>query len=110
MAALAVLEVMVNTQHKLSELVSGLTIFPQQMINVRISQDSSPGVLQNKQVERVVRECELELADKGRVVLRPSGTEPVVRIMVEGDCADAVGRMATKIASTVEKAGSSNRS
>ncbi len=100
---------MISTQRKLSELVSGLTIFPQRMINVRISKDSAPDVLQNKQVERVVRECELELADEGRVVLRPSGTEPVVRVMVEGNCEEAVGRMATKIASTVEKAGSGSR-
>jgi phosphoglucosamine mutase len=108
-AALAVLEVMISTQRKLSELVSGLTIFPQQMINVRIAQDSSPGILRNEQVARVVSECERELADEGRVVLRPSGTEPVIRVMVEGHCEDAVGRMATKIASTVEKVGSGNR-
>jgi phosphoglucosamine mutase len=108
-AALAVLEVMISTQRKLSELVSGLTIFPQQMINVRIAQDSSPGILRNEQVARVVSECERELADEGRVVLRPSGTEPVIRVMVEGNCEDAVGRMATKIASTVEKVGSGNR-
>ena len=109
MAALAVLEVMVGTQRKLSELVAGLTIFPQQMINVRIGQDLSPGILQNEQVQRVVRECERELADKGRVVLRPSGKEPVIRVMVEGSCEDAVGRMTSKIASTVEKVGSGNR-
>ena len=108
-AALAVLEVMISTQRKLSELVSGLTIFPQKMINVRIAQDSSSGILQNEQVTHVVSECERELADKGRVVLRPSGTEPVIRVMVEGNCEDAVGRMATKIASTVEKVGSGNR-
>ena len=100
---------MISTQRKLSELVSGLTIFPQKMINVRINQDTPPGILQNEQVTHVVSECERELADKGRVVLRPSGTEPVIRVMVEGNCEDAVGRMATKIASTVEKVGSGNR-
>jgi phosphoglucosamine mutase len=108
-AALAVLEVMVGTQKKLSELVAGLTIFPQKMINVRIDQDSSPGILQNEHVAHVVSQCERELADKGRVVLRPSGTEPVIRIMVEGNCEDVVGRMATKIASAVEKAGTVKR-
>ena len=108
-AALAVLEVMAGTQRKLSELVAGLTIFPQQMINVRIGQDLSPGILQNEQVQRVVRECERELADKGRVVLRPSGTEPVIRVMVEGSCEETVGRLTNKIASTVEKVGSGSR-
>jgi phosphoglucosamine mutase len=108
-AALAVLEVMASTQRTLEELVSGLTIFPQKMINVPISQDTPPGILQNEQVTHVVRECERELADKGRVVLRPSGTEPVVRVMVEGNCEDTVDRMAKKIASILEKVGSGNR-
>ncbi len=107
-AALAVLEVMASTQRNLQELVSGLTIFPQKVINVRISQDTPPGILQNDQVTHVVSECERELADKGRVVLRPSGTEPVVRVMVEGNCEDTVGRMAKKIASALEKVGSGN--
>ncbi|HJP07645.1 MAG TPA: phosphoglucosamine mutase, partial [Arenicellales bacterium] len=104
-AALAVLEVMVSTKTSLAALVQDLVVFPQCMINVRVDGVEPAGMLEDASVQDIVGICEKQLGERGRVVLRSSGTEPVIRVMVEGDCAKTVESLARKIADTVELAG-----
>ncbi len=104
-AALAVLEVMVSTKTSLAALVQDLVVFPQCMINVRVDGVEPAGMLEDASVQDIVGICEKQLGERGRVVLRSSGTEPVIRVMVEGDCAKTVDSLARKIADTVELAG-----
>ena len=74
-----------STGRTLAELVSGLQIYPQSMINVPINGSVSAAILlDDETVINAVREVESALDCNGRVVLRPSGTEPVIRVMVEG--------------------------
>ena len=103
--ALRVLHVMTSTGKPLSELAAEMPKFPQVMINVPVKRDldlaSAPEV-----VEAVAR-VEDRMAGRGRVVLRASGTEPVFRVMVEGENAEAVNEAAEEIATCVrEVAGS----
>jgi len=79
--ALQVLAVMKQTGKTLSELVSGMPKYPQTMINVRTGSQADPG--SSPKIREAVAAAESELADTGRIVLRASGTEPVIRIMVE---------------------------
>jgi phosphoglucosamine mutase len=99
---LQVLAIMRRTGRKLSELAEGMARYPQTMLNVktetRIDPDSS-GVIQ-----KAVRAAEKELAKTGRVVLRASGTEPVIRVMVEGEDEQQVLNVAQKLASVVSEA------
>ncbi len=104
-SALQVLEAMVRTNHSLHELKAGVTKFPQELVNVRMS--GSIDVAGLKSVQDAVRQAEAELGDSGRVLLRPSGTEPLVRIMVEGRDGRQVSRLATDLAHTVQAALSS---
>ncbi|MGH8580582.1 MAG: phosphoglucosamine mutase [Gammaproteobacteria bacterium] len=104
-SALQVLEAMVRTDHSLSELKAGVTKFPQELVNVRMS--GAVDVVGLKSVQDAVRQAEAELGVSGRVLLRPSGTEPLMRIMVEGRDGKQVSRLATDIASTVQEALSS---
>ncbi|MEA2093851.1 MAG: phosphoglucosamine mutase [Pseudomonadota bacterium] len=101
-SALQVLAAMVQGGKSLHELKAGMMKYPQHMINVPVSEkvdlDASPAV--QKAVERV----EQRLAGKGRVLLRPSGTEPVVRVMVEGEDEQTVRAEADHLASAVAKA------
>ena len=82
----------------LAELKMAMTKFPQVMINVPAV---SAKVMDNDAVQAAVREVEAGLGDKGRVLLRPSGTEPLIRVMVEGDDAQQVTRLAEQLAAVV---------
>ena len=78
--ALQVLAVMKQTGKRLSELVAGMARFPQSMVNVRTDRRIDPA--SSEAILKAVAAAESELADAGRIVLRASGTEPVIRVMV----------------------------
>ncbi len=101
-AALQVLEAMVDSDCTLKQLHSGVKKYPQQMINVPLS----PGFdLQNcKPIWDAVTDAEHQLAHRGRVLLRPSGTEPVVRVMVEAEEHTLTKQWVTQLADTVTQA------
>ncbi len=102
-AALQVVNALRLSGQTLSEARQGMVKYPQVLINVPlISQDH----LQHEVVKQAVSSVERKLADTGRVVLRPSGTEPVVRIMVEGEYSEIVYHCAQEIAASVEKVAS----
>ncbi len=103
-AALQVLESMVNNKQTLAELRQGMSKYPQCMVNVPIASKINPGDF--PLISKAVEKAEQELAGKGRVLLRPSGTEPLIRVMVEGQDADQVESLAHRIAdAVVESAG-----
>ncbi len=103
-AALQVLESMVNTEQSLAKLRQGMQKYPQCMVNVPIASRINPGDF--PQISQAVEAAEQELAERGRVLLRPSGTEPPIRVMVEGQDADQVESLAHRIADAVaETAG-----
>ena len=98
-SALQVLTAIVVTGKPLRELRGAMQKFPQTMINVRLGQD--PNVSASQSVRDAVSGVEDKLQGRGRVLLRPSGTEPVLRVMVEGEDADLVARLARELADVV---------
>jgi phosphoglucosamine mutase len=101
-AGLQVLAAMRESGKTLAELRSGLVIYPQVMINVRMIRRFD--VKESPRVQQAIKAVEGELADTGRVVLRASGTEPVVRVMVEGRDVAQVERLSRSLAETVRRA------
>ena len=101
-SALQVLVAMVESGRSLAELRNGMRKLPQTMVNVRI--DDPGGIAANPLVDDAIRGIEARLNGRGRVVIRPSGTEPVVRVMVEGEDADEVNEQAASLAAVVEQA------
>lgn len=101
-SALQVLAAVAASGRSLADLAGGFEKYPQRMINVQIAEPRN--VLDDPRVAEVVRSVETELAGNGRVVLRPSGTEPVIRVMVEGESAELVDILATRIAEVVRGA------
>lgn len=97
--ALQVLAIMKETGKRLSDLADGMPKYPQTMLNVRTSSKMDPD--SSREIQAAVVEAESELADAGRVVLRASGTEPVIRVMVEGEDHDQVVRIAKRLATVV---------
>jgi phosphoglucosamine mutase len=98
-AALQVLYAVQRAGRSLHELKAGMTKFPQCMENVRIG--SKVDIAGSVPIQSAVKEVEAELGDKGRVLLRPSGTEPLVRVMVEGEDAEQVARLTSRLAEVV---------
>lgn len=101
--ALQVLAAMVDRERPLDELVCSMHKLPQTMINVPTAQGRE--VIGVDGVTAAVRAVEQELGSHGRVVLRPSGTEPLVRVMVEGEVPEVVAGYAERIAEAVRRAG-----
>jgi phosphoglucosamine mutase len=103
-AALQVLEWLISRQQTLTEACADMEIYPQTMINVEtprsLDLDSEP------RVQDAVRQAESRLGDRGRILLRPSGTEPLIRVMVEGRDPGEVEMIATELAQCVESAAS----
>ncbi len=102
-SALQVMEAIVRTGQSLHHLKAGMTKYPQHLVNVRLDRDAAD-VLRAPGVTDAVKQAESELASNGRVLLRPSGTEPLVRVMVEGRDDGQVKRLADGIADAVRAA------
>ncbi len=101
-AALQVLAVMRTTGKALSKLAHGMAKFPQTMLNVKTEKNLDPS--KSSKIQDAISQVEGELADSGRVVLRASGTEPVIRVMVEGENENQVIHLAKKLAAVVAEA------
>jgi phosphoglucosamine mutase len=101
--ALQVLEVMVKTGKSLSELKQGLEKFPQTMINVPVGANGRKMLLESGRIRDAVIDIESQLNGMGRVILRPSGTEPLIRVTLEGSDSAQVQRLAQQLAETVRE-------
>ena len=105
--ALALLDVMVRSGKQLSELAASMSHYPQILINVTVGGAASAGTIaSSEEVTRAVSRAEERLGDEGRILLRPSGTEPVVRVMVEHADEAVCREVCEEIARVVERVGS----
>nr|BEI32097.1 phosphoglucosamine mutase [Photobacterium sp.] len=99
-AGLQIMAAMVSSKMTLKELSEGMKMFPQVLENVRFKGDGNP--LESEAVIAVTKAVEEKLGETGRVLLRKSGTEPLIRVMVEGEDGDAVAQYALDIAQAVK--------
>ena len=104
--ALQILTAVVASAKTLAELKAGMQRYPQSLVNVRleVSSRGQSDIQASETIQQAVRAAERELADNGRVVLRASGTEPVIRVMVEGKDWNLVQRLSQQLADTVRSA------
>ena len=89
-----------ETGRKLSELVAGMSKMPQEMVNVKTPDPQAAA--EHPELLKAVALKEECLSNRGRVLVRPSGTEPVLRVMVEGEDAQEVRSIANELALVVE--------
>jgi phosphoglucosamine mutase len=100
-AALQIMTEMQDSGKNLHELKSGMTKFPQVLLNIKTQ--AKPN-LDGDEIQKAVKDIEKKLGDTGRVLLRASGTEPLIRVMVEGQNEDKVIEYANQLAEQVAKA------
>ena len=102
LSALKLLEVLSSTGKKLSELASVMTVLPQALVNARVPNHKKEHYLEYQEVADAIRTLEEKFHGEGRVLIRPSGTEPLVRVMIEGRDQQVITEEAKKLASLIE--------
>jgi len=99
-SALQLLAIMHKTGSKLSELANVMKVFPQVLINLDVAE--KPPISEIEKLQKAIAEAEAELGDKGRVLIRYSGTQPLCRVMVEGPTEELTKKIADHLANVVK--------
>ena len=103
LTSLMLIEILLKSKKKASELASIVTIYPQVLVNAKVSGDKKYKYLEDEVIKAKIEEIEKEFADTGRVLIRPSGTEPLVRVMIEGENQDILDKRAHELAKLIEE-------
>lgn len=102
LSALHLLEVMVETKKSLSELSKVVTILPQALVNARVPNHKKESFMEYPEIADAIKELDEKFAGNGRVLIRPSGTEPLVRVMIEGNDKELIEQEAQKLAELIQ--------
>lgn len=103
LSAIQVLKVLKNTGKTLKELADEMEIYPQVLINVRVSNYGRVRFTSDLEIKNAISRAEEELGDSGRVLVRVSGTEPLVRVMLEGKDEQKIRELGESIAEVVRE-------
>lgn len=103
LTAIQLMNVLLDSHQPLSELASPVVFYPQVTKNLRVGDKAA--VRENAAVQKCVGEIAEELGDSGRILLRESGTEPVIRVMVESESSERCGQLADSVLATIRKEG-----
>lgn len=101
-SALHLLQVLTESGKKLSELASVMTVLPQALVNAKVSNRKKDYYMDNKNIAEAIADFEKRFAGAGRVLIRPSGTEPLIRVMIEGNDQEFIDREAKALAKLIE--------
>lgn len=103
LSALHLLQVMVDTKKPLSELASVMEVLPQALVNAKVPNHKKESYMEYSEIAEAIEELEKKFAGEGRVLIRPSGTEPLVRVMIEGKDQKIIDEEAKKLAELITK-------
>ena len=98
LSAMHLLDVMVHKNKPLSELASVVKVLPQVLVNAKVSNKNKYKYQEDEEIQKAIAELEAKFDGKGRVLIRPSGTEPLVRVMIEGQDQEELNKEAEKLA------------
>lgn len=103
LSALHLLQVLVETKKPLSELASIMDVLPQALVNAKVPNHKKDSYMEYAEIADAIAELEKKFAGEGRVLIRPSGTEPLVRVMIEGKEQKLIEEEAVKLADLITK-------
>lgn len=103
LSALHLLEVMVETKKPLSELATVMTVLPQALVNAKVPTHKKESYMEYPEVADAIAQLEKQFAGEGRVLIRPSGTEPLVRVMIEGRNQEEIDKAAHELAELITR-------
>ena len=102
LTSLMLIEIMLEKQAKLSELSKVIKKYPQVLINVKVNNDKKKNYETDEEIQKLVKELQEEFKDNGRVLVRASGTEPIIRVMIEGENQSDIEEKAQKLADLIK--------
>ncbi len=103
LSSLQVCETVVKSGKTFSQLSDEISIYPQVLINAKVSNDNKKKIDKDQEIQSLIKTGEEKLSHRGRILIRPSGTEPVVRVMIEGQKIDEIEKMAKELADLIQK-------
>ena len=103
LSALQLLGALKKSGKKLSELAGEVVIYPQVLVNAKVKNENKYAYEKNERIAAEIKKLEEQMASQGRVLIRPSGTEPLVRVMIEGQNKDEIQKLAEELAELIEK-------
>jgi len=103
LTAIQILSVIKEKSTKLSKLASVMTVMPQVLVNAKVDKDKRNGYLEDEIIKNKIDEIEKYFHGNGRVLIRPSGTEPLVRVMIEGKNQEELNQYAKELADLIEE-------
>ena len=103
LSALHLLQVMVETKKKLSELAQIMEVLPQALVNAKVPNHKKESYMEYSEIAEAIGELEKKFAGEGRVLIRPSGTEPLVRVMIEGKDQEVIQQEAKQLAELITR-------
>lgn len=102
LTAIQLLSVMKEKNTKLSKLANVMKVMPQVLVNARVAEDKKKAYMEDETIKNKIEEIEKHFDGKGRVLIRPSGTEPLVRVMIEGENLEELKMHANELAALIE--------
>ncbi len=103
LTSLMLIRAILEENKKVSELGNMVKLYPQILINAKVSNDKKYDYEKNSNIKQAIEKLEKEFAGNGRVLIRPSGTEPLVRVMIEGEDQNYITKKAQEMVSLIEK-------
>ena len=101
--AIQLLYVMKKTGKKLGELKQIMDVYPQVLVNAHVKNENKHAYLEDLEIQEEINKLEAQFKDEGRILIRPSGTEPLVRVMIEGKDKKVMEAAAKELAKLIEK-------
>lgn len=102
LSSLQLMKAVMASGRKLSELADPIRIYPQVLVNAKVANSKKEAYKDDEEIKAAIADCEKKMEGNGRVLIRPSGTEPLVRVMLEGDDTEELQKLAESIASLIE--------
>ena len=103
LTSLMIIQALLESKKTVSEFTSIINLYPQVLINAKVSSENKDNYKKNKKINDAIKELEKEFDGNGRVLIRPSGTEPLIRVMIEGENQDYIEKKAREIVDLIEK-------
>ena len=103
LTSLMLIMIMLKEKKKASEMKSIINIYPQVLINAKVSSDKKMTYTENKDINEAISKLEDEFKGRGRVLIRPSGTESLIRVMIEGENKAYIEKRAKELANLIEE-------